>query len=271
MCYLLGCGHTGAMQGGGWRLLGVQALGFAAIAGWTVLSSFIMLKIIDFFVPLRMPLEAELLGADVVEHGLGDIEYIKSASSIEEGHSTQDVGHIAGDGNNVLPDMSARRVSVSHQGAYGAKFRRPTADQTAGYILKAFTSSLLGLNQGQPSSSASSSEDTNNDQQSSDTSTQVSHGQMRQRHKSAGKVFSNLFRKRKQTKSLEKAKQFALSKALADIHKVSATMVNGVESTSNHQRRGSVEQTEYGTSYENDYETAYSSGNRFTFTNQAYD
>ena len=64
-------------QGGGFYLLGVQLLGVVSISAWTAVTAFILLKAIDLTVGLRIPLEEELLGADIVEHGVGDVTYDK--------------------------------------------------------------------------------------------------------------------------------------------------------------------------------------------------
>lgn len=64
-------------QGGGFNQLGIQALAVLAITVWTVVLAVIFLKVIDFVVGIRMPLVEELIGADIVEHGIGEIIYDK--------------------------------------------------------------------------------------------------------------------------------------------------------------------------------------------------
>ena len=51
-------------------MLGVQVLGCIAIVTWTAIVSFILLKIVDLTFGLRVSLDDEILGADLVEHGV---------------------------------------------------------------------------------------------------------------------------------------------------------------------------------------------------------
>ncbi|ELT96437.1 hypothetical protein CAPTEDRAFT_62344, partial [Capitella teleta] len=72
LSYSLGISEEveGLFYGGGFHLLGIQMLGFVAIATWTAILSCLMLNTINLLVPLRMPLHEELLGSDIVEHGI---------------------------------------------------------------------------------------------------------------------------------------------------------------------------------------------------------
>ncbi len=69
-------------QGGGWELLGVQSLAIVVICTWTLVSSFIILKTIDLTIGLRMSVEHELLGADLIEHAIGNVWYDKKTERI---------------------------------------------------------------------------------------------------------------------------------------------------------------------------------------------
>ena len=60
----------GLLYGGGAALLGVQALGVAAVAAYVAVAMFIVFFIIKKTVGLRVSEEEELLGLDVTEHGL---------------------------------------------------------------------------------------------------------------------------------------------------------------------------------------------------------
>lgn len=62
------------LQGGGVYLLGVQILATVSIVAWTLLTSYICLKCIDLTIGLRVSLEHEILGADLVEHNVGSGE-----------------------------------------------------------------------------------------------------------------------------------------------------------------------------------------------------
>lgn len=59
----------GLLYGGGATLLGVQALGVAAIIAWTAGTVAISVFVIKAFIPLRVTNEEEIEGLDIAEHG----------------------------------------------------------------------------------------------------------------------------------------------------------------------------------------------------------
>jgi ammonium transporter, Amt family len=59
----------GLLYGGGATLLGVQALGVAAIIAWTASTVAISVFVIKAFIPLRVSNEEEIEGLDIAEHG----------------------------------------------------------------------------------------------------------------------------------------------------------------------------------------------------------
>ena len=61
---------AGLFYGGGFALLGVQALGVIAIAAWTVVTISLTFYVIKKVHGLRASLEDEILGLDSTEHGL---------------------------------------------------------------------------------------------------------------------------------------------------------------------------------------------------------
>ena len=61
---------TGLFYGGGFRQLGIQALGIVSVAAYVLAVMFIAFKIIDKTVGLRVPARVELDGLDIREHGL---------------------------------------------------------------------------------------------------------------------------------------------------------------------------------------------------------
>ncbi len=61
---------TGLFYGGGFRQLGIQALGIVSVAAYVLAVMFIAFKIIDKTVGLRVPAQVELDGLDIREHGL---------------------------------------------------------------------------------------------------------------------------------------------------------------------------------------------------------
>ena len=61
---------AGLFYGGGFKLLGIQLLGFVTVAGWTAVTITIAFFIIKAIIGLRVSREEELTGLDATEHGL---------------------------------------------------------------------------------------------------------------------------------------------------------------------------------------------------------
>ncbi len=61
---------TGLFYGGGVKLLGLQLLGFAAVASWTAVTITVSFLVIKALVGLRVSEEEEIIGLDATEHGL---------------------------------------------------------------------------------------------------------------------------------------------------------------------------------------------------------
>ncbi|WP_426449130.1 ammonium transporter [Paenibacillus sp. S-38] len=66
----LGHGYTGLFYGGGFQLLGVQALGLAIIIVWGFSTTWVVFKLIRLAVPVRVSRDEELVGLDVGIHGV---------------------------------------------------------------------------------------------------------------------------------------------------------------------------------------------------------
>lgn len=62
--------HYGLLYGGGWALLGIQALGLLTVAVWGFAVSWIALKLMDRLVKVRVSRDDELVGLDVGIHGV---------------------------------------------------------------------------------------------------------------------------------------------------------------------------------------------------------
>ncbi|RED63892.1 ammonium transporter [Cohnella lupini] len=62
--------YTGLFYGGGWHLLGVQALGLVVVAVWGFALTWLALKLIQYFKPVRVSRDEELIGLDVSIHGV---------------------------------------------------------------------------------------------------------------------------------------------------------------------------------------------------------
>ena len=80
----------GLFYGGGVRMLGVQALGIAAIDAYVFVTMFIVFKLIDKVIGLRVPAQVEIDGLDMHEHGL---------ASAYSGFSVSDVSNMVMDVN----------------------------------------------------------------------------------------------------------------------------------------------------------------------------
>ncbi len=61
---------TGLFYGGGFKLLGIQIVGFLAVAAWTAVTITITFFVIKKVLGLRVSEEEEILGLDSTEHGL---------------------------------------------------------------------------------------------------------------------------------------------------------------------------------------------------------
>jgi Amt family ammonium transporter len=61
---------AGLFYGGGFHQLGLQTIGFLAVAAWTVVTISITFTVIKKTVGLRVSEEEEIVGLDIMEHGL---------------------------------------------------------------------------------------------------------------------------------------------------------------------------------------------------------
>ena len=61
---------TGLFYGGGLKLMGLQLVGFASVAAWTLVTITIVFLVIKATVGLRASQEEEIVGLDTTEHGL---------------------------------------------------------------------------------------------------------------------------------------------------------------------------------------------------------
>ena len=61
---------VGLFYGGGFELLGLQLLGFGAVAGWTALTMTLVFFAIKKILGLRVSREEEVMGLDSTEHGM---------------------------------------------------------------------------------------------------------------------------------------------------------------------------------------------------------
>lgn len=60
----------GLFYGGGFKQLGIQALGVVAVAAWVGVTAFIVFKAVDSIIGLRVSEKEEQIGLDIEEHGI---------------------------------------------------------------------------------------------------------------------------------------------------------------------------------------------------------
>jgi Amt family ammonium transporter len=65
-----GQGYYGLFYGGGWKLLGIQALGLLTVCIWGFVLTWLFLKLIRRFTSVRVSRDEELIGLDVGIHGV---------------------------------------------------------------------------------------------------------------------------------------------------------------------------------------------------------
>ncbi|MDO5133199.1 MAG: ammonium transporter [Eubacteriales bacterium] len=101
---------NGLFYGGGAKLLGIQAAGIAAIDAYVLVVMFIVFKLIDRFVGLRVPAQVEIDGLDLHEHGL---------ASAYSGFAISDVSNMVMDvnENTDLGEGDYSKASAAQIGA----------------------------------------------------------------------------------------------------------------------------------------------------------
>lgn len=72
-------GKTGLLFGGGWDLLGIQALGVVSYFIWAFSASLLVFLAIKYTVGLRVSEEEEVAGLDTAEHGMVAYPYSQSS------------------------------------------------------------------------------------------------------------------------------------------------------------------------------------------------
>jgi ammonium transporter, Amt family len=85
---------TGLFYGGGFKVLGAQAIGVACIHGATFFVALSMFGVLNLFGRLRLSKEGELEGMDIHEHGISAYpEYVISALAAPRGMPRDTVGY----------------------------------------------------------------------------------------------------------------------------------------------------------------------------------
>lgn len=104
---LFDIGGQGLFYGGGFGLLGIQAIGVIATIAWVSVSVAAGLLIIKAFVPLRVTAEEEIAGLDVMEHGTPAYEYqdIFKSSAVRGETFAHRLTHFGKAQNNVQEEQ----------------------------------------------------------------------------------------------------------------------------------------------------------------------
>jgi Amt family ammonium transporter len=108
-------GVIGLFYGGGFRQLGLQALGVLSVGAWTAVTMFIVFKLIDATLGLRVSTEEEMIGLDVTEHGLISsyadfMPALVENASLDEVPETQVTGDVPA--SSAIPVQVAEGTSV---------------------------------------------------------------------------------------------------------------------------------------------------------------
>lgn len=87
-------GRSGLFKGGGWYMIGAQSLEAICLLTWGFTSTFILLWIINKFIPIRMDPNEELLGADLMEHHIrhGQIGLSRAISAVNPPEKNEILG-----------------------------------------------------------------------------------------------------------------------------------------------------------------------------------
>ncbi|KAG5897809.1 hypothetical protein JTB14_011809 [Gonioctena quinquepunctata] len=95
-------GRSGLMKGGGWYLLGIQCLTALCFLLWGIISTVILLWVINKFITIRMDVHVELMGADLTEHLVkhGHVGVSRALSAFRPVLDTSDVEHLKDVGMN---------------------------------------------------------------------------------------------------------------------------------------------------------------------------
>lgn len=83
------CTIDGLFYGGGVHQLSIQLIGAVSVLAWTAVTMFIVFKLIDMTIGLRVSQEEEIVGLDSKEHGLASAYAGFSIMDITEGGMTE--------------------------------------------------------------------------------------------------------------------------------------------------------------------------------------
>lgn len=111
---------NGLFYGGGFTQLGLQCLGIVSVLAWTAVTMFIVFKLIDKTIGLRVTEEEEIVGLDAKEHGLASAYAGFSIMDITEGGMSENENTDLGEGEYEKASEVQKAVSVPVAGPVDA-------------------------------------------------------------------------------------------------------------------------------------------------------
>ncbi|KAK4884898.1 hypothetical protein RN001_001169 [Aquatica leii] len=105
-------GRSGLFEGGGWYLLGIQALSCVCLATWAFSISIILLWIINKIVTIRMEVHMELMGADLTEHFVkhGQVGVSRAVSAFRPCLDTTEIDKVPSVGLNPAHEAKVNYI-----------------------------------------------------------------------------------------------------------------------------------------------------------------
>ena len=102
---------VGLFYGGGVSQLGIQLLGIVSVAAYVLVVMFIIFKLIDKIIGLRVPAEVEIDGLDIHEHGL--VSAYAGFSISDATNSDMEINENTDLGEEHIEKASARQVDAA--------------------------------------------------------------------------------------------------------------------------------------------------------------
>ncbi len=108
---------NGLFYGGGFTQLGIQIVGIVSVLAWTAVTMFIVFKLIDKTVGLRVSEDEEIEGLDVKEHGLASAYAGFSIMDVNEAMLSENENTDLGVSDYEKASETQKRASVPVAGA----------------------------------------------------------------------------------------------------------------------------------------------------------
>merc|ERR1712226_526464 len=114
----------GILNGGHISFLGKQIVYAVSVTAWTLVATYVTLKILDLLIGLRANIVVEMLGADIVEHSLSGSYDHKTKLLFDELHNV--VGRVDTGSPTVVEDLERlyKKLQATNRANYILKLRR---------------------------------------------------------------------------------------------------------------------------------------------------